>query len=84
MKFRFSSLAYLENFSSSLLQNENCWTNPKSFDGLPLSNSHELKSLYQTYFDGFYGLLKWKSPLTAYGRGLKAREKLLSFMRAVI
>jgi cytochrome P450 len=59
-------------------------TNPKSFEGLPLSNSNELKSLYKTYFDGFYGLLKWKSPLTAYGRGLKARAKLLLFMRAVI
>ena len=59
-------------------------TNPKNFEGLPLSNSHELKSLYKTYFDGFYGLWKWKSPLTAYGRGLKARAKLLEFMRAVI
>lgn len=54
------------------------------FKGLPLSSPDELKSLYQTYFDGFYGLVKWKSPLTAYGRGLKAREKLLEFMRAVI
>ncbi len=59
-------------------------TNPKSFEGLPLSTSNELKSLYKTYFDGFYGLWKWKSPLTAYGRGLKARAKLLEFMRAVI
>ncbi len=25
MKLRFSSLVYLENFSSPLLQNENCW-----------------------------------------------------------
>ncbi|AOX00265.1 cytochrome P450 [Moorena producens PAL-8-15-08-1] len=58
--------------------------NPKSFEGLPLSNCHELKSLYKTYFDGFYGLWKWKSPLTAYGRGLKARAKLLEFMGAVI
>jgi hypothetical protein len=46
-------------------------TNPKNFEGLPLSNSHELKSLYKTYFDGFSGLWKWKSPLTAYGRGEK-------------
>ncbi|NET56866.1 MAG: cytochrome P450 [Symploca sp. SIO2E6] len=59
-------------------------TNPKSFEGLPLANSNQLKSLYKTYFDGFYGLSKWKSPLTSYGRGLKARAKLLEFMRAVI
>ncbi|WP_036482843.1 cytochrome P450 [Myxosarcina sp. GI1] len=55
-----------------------------SFKGLPLSSPDELKSLYQTYFDGFYGLVKWKLLLTAYGRGLKARAKLLEFMRAVI
>lgn len=55
-----------------------------SLAGLPLSSLDELKSLYKTYFDGFYGLLKWKTPLTAYGRGLKARAKLLQFMRAVI
>ncbi len=55
-----------------------------SFARLPLSSVDELKSLYKTYFDGFYGLVKWKSPLTAYGRGLKAREKLQEFMRAVI
>ncbi|NER92963.1 MAG: cytochrome P450 [Symploca sp. SIO1B1] len=59
-------------------------TNPKSFEGLTVSNSNQLKSLYKTYFDGFYGLSKWKSPLTAYGRGVKARAKLLEFMRAVI
>ncbi|MGK7886638.1 MAG: cytochrome P450 [Crocosphaera sp.] len=59
-------------------------TNPENFEGLPLSSSDELKSLYKTYFDGFYGLLKWKSSLTAYGRGIKARGKLLEFMRAVI
>lgn len=56
----------------------------KSFEGLPLSNSDELKSLYKTYFDGFYGLLKWKSPLTAFGRGWQARTKLILFMRAII
>ena len=55
-----------------------------NFKGLPLSSPDELNSLYQTYFDGFYGLVKWKSSLTAYGRGLKARAKLLEFMRAVI
>ena len=59
-------------------------TDAKCFEGLPLDNLKELKSLYQIYFDGFYGLLKWKSSLTAYGRGIKARAKLLEFMRAVI
>ena len=57
---------------------------PESFAGLPIKSKAEVKTLYKTYFDGFYGLLKWKSPLTAYGRGIKAREKLIEFMRAVI
>ncbi len=56
----------------------------KTFAGLPVSSKAELKFLYKTYFDGFYGLLRWKSPLTAYGRGMKARSGLLEFMRAVI
>jgi len=55
-----------------------------SFEGLPLSSKAELKALYKTYFDGFYGLLKWKSRFTAYGRGLKARAALIDLMRAVI
>ncbi len=59
-------------------------TDPKSFAGLPISSQIELKALYKTYFDGFYGLLKWESPLTAYGRGIKARRQLLEFMRAVM
>ncbi|AFY56215.1 cytochrome P450 [Rivularia sp. PCC 7116] len=58
--------------------------NPESFNGLPIKNKQEVKDLYKTYFDGFYGLLKWESPLTAYGRGIKARKKLIEFMRAVI
>ncbi|MDY6897601.1 MAG: cytochrome P450 [Cyanobacteriota bacterium] len=58
--------------------------NPESFNNLPVKNKQEVKALYKTYFDGFYGLLKWKSPLTAYGRGIKARAKLIEFMRAVI
>jgi len=57
---------------------------PATFDRLPLSSKAELKALYKTYFNGFYGLLKWNSPLTAYGRGLEARAKLIEFMRAVI
>ncbi|WP_414619377.1 cytochrome P450 [Calothrix sp. CCY 0018] len=57
---------------------------PESFAGLPVGNKAQVKALYKTYFDGFYGLLKWKSPLTAYGRGIKARAKLIEFMRAVI
>ncbi len=55
-----------------------------TFKGLPVSSKAELKALYKTYFDGFYGLLKWESPLTAYGRGIKARKKLIEFMGAVI
>lgn len=58
--------------------------NPESFAGLPLTSKAQVKALYKTYFDGFYGLLKWKSPLTAYGRGIKARKKLIEFMRAVM
>ena len=57
---------------------------PSSFDGLPIASQAELKKLYQTYFNGFFGLSKWKSPLTAYGRGLKARTELINFMTAVI
>jgi cytochrome P450 len=57
---------------------------PTTFKGLPLSSKAELKALYKTFFDGFYGLSKWKSRFTAYGRGLKARAALLDFMRAII
>ncbi|WP_276751261.1 cytochrome P450 [Chlorogloeopsis fritschii] len=56
----------------------------QTFEGLSLSSKAELKALYKTYFDGFYGLWRWNSPLTAYGRGMKARTKLLEFMRAAI
>lgn len=55
-----------------------------SFKGLPVSSTAEFKALYKTYFDGFYGLSKWKSRFTAYGRGLKARAVLIEFMRAVV
>ncbi|MDJ0520012.1 MAG: hypothetical protein QNJ74_28380 [Trichodesmium sp. MO_231.B1] len=34
-----------------------------TFEGLPVSSKAELKALYKTYFDGFYGLLKWESAL---------------------
>jgi cytochrome P450 len=59
-------------------------SNSDSFKGLPITSKAELKVLYKTYFDGFYGLFKWKSPLTKYGRGFSARTKLLEFMRAVV
>jgi cytochrome P450 len=59
-------------------------SDPSSFAGLPITSQAELKKLYQTYFNGFFGLSKWKSPLTAYGRGLKARSELINFMAAVI
>ena len=54
------------------------------FVGLPVSSKLQLRKLYKTFFDGFYGLLKWDSPLTTYGRGVRAREQLIEFMRAVI
>lgn len=57
---------------------------PETFKGLPVSSKAELKALYKTFYDGFYGLSKWKSPLTAYGRGVKARTALIEFMRAVV
>jgi len=52
--------------------------------GLPITSKAELKRLYKTFFDGFYGLLKWRSPLTAFGRGLRARGQLIEFMQALI
>ncbi|MDZ7957323.1 MAG: cytochrome P450 [Aulosira sp. DedQUE10] len=55
-----------------------------TFQGLPITSKAELKALYKTYFDGFYGLSQWKSRLTKYGRGLAARTKLLEFMGAVV
>lgn len=57
---------------------------PETYQGLPIKSKAELKALYKTYFDGFYGLSRWKSPLTKYGRGLLARTKLLEFMRTVV
>jgi cytochrome P450 len=55
-----------------------------AFAGLPISSKAELKAVYKTFFDGFYGLVKWKSPLTAFGRGQQARSRLIDFMRAVV
>jgi cytochrome P450 len=52
--------------------------------GLPISSKTELKRLYRTFFDGFYGLVKWNSPLTAFGRGQRARSRLIEFMRSVV
>ncbi|NJK28670.1 MAG: cytochrome P450, partial [Acaryochloris sp. SU_5_25] len=54
------------------------------FQGLPIGSKTSLKQCYKTFFDGFYGLLPWKSPLTAFGRGLQARAMLIAFMQAVI
>jgi cytochrome P450 len=51
---------------------------------LPIKSKEELKNLYQQFFDGFYGLIKWKSKLTAFGRGYSAREKLREFMGVII
>ena len=58
--------------------------NPESFAGLPIESKAQVKALYKTYFNGFYGLVQWKSPLTAYGRGIQARGKLIELVREVI
>jgi len=52
--------------------------------GLPITSKAELKQQYKTFFDGFYGLVKWNVPLTTFGRGKRARAKLMDFMKAVI
>lgn len=51
---------------------------------LPIATKAELKQEYKTFFDGFYGLVKWNNPLTTFGRGKRARAKLIGFMQAVI
>ena len=55
-----------------------------AFKGLPIASKDALKQQYKTFFDGFYGLLKWRSPLTAFGRGWQARTRLIEFMRVMI
>ncbi|MDF5729526.1 MAG: cytochrome P450 [Rhizonema sp. PD38] len=55
-----------------------------NFKGLPVSSSTELKARFNTFSNGFYGLSKWQSRFTTYGRGLKARAELIEFMRAVV
>lgn len=52
--------------------------------GLPISSKAELKRLYKTFYDGFFGLVRLEGPLTAYGRGIQARRRLMGFMKAVI
>lgn len=37
-------------------------SDPGTFQGLPITSKAELRALYKTYFDGFYGLSRWKSP----------------------
>jgi cytochrome P450 len=51
---------------------------------LPITSKAELKSLYRTFFDGFFGLVRLEGPFTAFGRGMKARRQLMAFMQAVI
>ncbi len=58
--------------------------NDAYFQGLPIASKTDLKQVYKTFFDGFYGLLPWRSPLTTFGRGLQARATLIKFMQAVI
>jgi cytochrome P450 len=52
--------------------------------GLPIRSKAELRRLYKTFYDGFFGLLRLQGPLTAYGRGLRARRRLMAMMQAVI
>ncbi|ABW29142.1 cytochrome P450 [Acaryochloris marina] len=54
------------------------------FQGLPIPSKAGLKQVYKTFFDGFYGLLPWRSSFTTFGRGLQARARLIKFMQAVI
>jgi cytochrome P450 len=56
----------------------------EAFKGLPITSKAALKQQYKTFFDGFYGILQWRSPLTAFGRGWQARTRLIEFMRALI
>ncbi len=51
---------------------------------LPITTKAQLKQQYKTFFDGFYGLVNWNIPLTTFGRGKRARAKLIDFMKAVI
>jgi cytochrome P450 len=59
-------------------------SDPTSFVDLPIASQKELKALYRDFFNGFYGLLHWRSPLTLYGRGMAARDRLIQFMQAII
>jgi cytochrome P450 len=52
--------------------------------GLPITTKAELRRLYRTFFDGFFGLIRQEGPFTAYGRGMTARRRLMAFMQAVI
>ncbi|QEY31347.1 cytochrome P450 [Synechococcus sp. RSCCF101] len=52
--------------------------------GLPITSARELKSLYRRFFDGFFGLVPFDVPVTAFGRGMAARRRLIRFMEAVI
>lgn len=71
-------------FVSLLLGIELDDNQPDTFNDLPIDSKKELIKLYKSYFNGFYGLVKWNSPLTAYGRAVKARKSLLALMKAVI
>ena len=57
---------------------------PLDSQPLSISGKEELKRLYQYFYDGFFGLIHWDSPLTAFGRGMAARRKLLRFMEEVM
>jgi cytochrome P450 len=53
-------------------------------EGLPISTTAELRRLYQSFYEGFFGLVRLEGPLTAYGRGMAARRRLIQLMQAVI
>ncbi|MGA1475064.1 MAG: cytochrome P450, partial [Prochlorothrix sp.] len=56
----------------------------RALAGLPIDTVQDLKQCYKTFFEGFYGLVPWNLPFTAFGRGLRARSQLMDFMAAVI
>lgn len=56
----------------------------RGLEGLPIGSAAELRRLYQSFYEGFFGLVRLEGPLTAYGRGMAARRRLIELMQAVI
>jgi cytochrome P450 len=55
-----------------------------ALEGLPIGSTAELRRLYQSFYEGFFGLVRLEGPITAYGRGMAARRRLIQLMQAVI